>query len=141
LTAHRGVRSLATYENCRLAQLAQRRGQACVLLPSARTVGARPRGAGLVPTDRGSELSAARRACDRTCGRSRMRGQGAAWVAPSVIRGVLEPRRATPGNGSASDPMRTTSVLRRECARNAIPDPYLISMNAHCFDVDCRGLG
>lgn len=39
------------------------------------------------------------------------------------------------------DPKRTTDVFREECVRSGIAEPYLLGINAHCTDLDCRTVG
>ena len=39
------------------------------------------------------------------------------------------------------DPKRTTDVFRSECVKNGVAEPYLVGINAHCPDVDCRTIG
>jgi lipopolysaccharide biosynthesis protein len=39
------------------------------------------------------------------------------------------------------DPKRTTDIFRNECVRHGIAEPYLVGINAHSPDVDCRSLG
>jgi hypothetical protein len=39
------------------------------------------------------------------------------------------------------EPTRTTDVLRDECLRSGLPEPYLIGINAFCSTTDCRRFG
>jgi len=39
------------------------------------------------------------------------------------------------------DPERTVQILRMACSQNGLADPYLVGMDAHCMDTDCRTLG
>jgi lipopolysaccharide biosynthesis protein len=39
------------------------------------------------------------------------------------------------------DPRRTTDVIRHECVRAGLPDPYLVGIDAHCPGTDCREIG
>lgn len=39
------------------------------------------------------------------------------------------------------DPKSTTDLFRAECMRCGINNPYLIGINSHCWDTDCRTLG
>lgn len=39
------------------------------------------------------------------------------------------------------DSRRTTDLLRRECLRAGLPEPYLLGVNAHCSETDCQALG
>jgi lipopolysaccharide biosynthesis protein len=39
------------------------------------------------------------------------------------------------------DSNRTIDVLRTECVRQGLPEPYLLGIDAHCPGVDCRTLG
>ncbi|MBI2821055.1 MAG: glycoside hydrolase family 99-like domain-containing protein [Acidobacteria bacterium] len=39
------------------------------------------------------------------------------------------------------DPRRTTDIFRNECVRQGLPPPYLVGINAHLRNVDCRTLG
>jgi lipopolysaccharide biosynthesis protein/glycosyltransferase involved in cell wall biosynthesis len=39
------------------------------------------------------------------------------------------------------DPKRTTDLIRSECVRAGLPEPYLIGINAHCWNLDCRTIG
>jgi len=38
-------------------------------------------------------------------------------------------------------PQKTTDVIRNECVKAGLPDPYLLGIDAHCPGVDCRTLG
>lgn len=38
-------------------------------------------------------------------------------------------------------PERTTDIIREECVKNGIPQPYLLGINAHCPNFDCRKIG
>ena len=39
------------------------------------------------------------------------------------------------------EPQRTTDVLRQQCLRTGLPDPYLVGVDAHCPGLDARTLG
>lgn len=39
------------------------------------------------------------------------------------------------------DPQRTTDLFRNECIRNGLPEPFLIGINSHCWNLDCRSIG
>jgi len=39
------------------------------------------------------------------------------------------------------DPQRTTDTFRQACLHNGLPEPYLVGVNAHCREQDCRLLG
>jgi lipopolysaccharide biosynthesis protein len=43
--------------------------------------------------------------------------------------------------GDLPNPQRTTDVLRGECIRRGLPEPYLLGIDAHRPGVDCRRLG
>ena len=38
-------------------------------------------------------------------------------------------------------PQRTTDLIRSECVRNGLPEPFLIGINSHCWDLDCSTIG
>ena len=40
-----------------------------------------------------------------------------------------------------TDPQRTTDIIRNECSRAGLPEPYLLGIDAHCPNLDCRALG
>jgi lipopolysaccharide biosynthesis protein len=42
---------------------------------------------------------------------------------------------------SLPDANKTTDVFRTECLRNGISEPYLLGIDAHCSNTDCRQLG
>ncbi len=39
------------------------------------------------------------------------------------------------------EPRRTTDTFRIECIKHGLPEPYLLGINGHCRQVDCRNLG
>jgi Glycosyltransferase WbsX len=39
------------------------------------------------------------------------------------------------------DPQRTTDLFRNESVRNGLPEPFLVGINAHCWNLDCRTIG
>ena len=39
------------------------------------------------------------------------------------------------------EPKRTTDIFRECCVQNGLPEPYLLGIDAHCYNVDCRELG
>jgi lipopolysaccharide biosynthesis protein len=39
------------------------------------------------------------------------------------------------------NPEATCSIFRDECVRAGLPEPYLVGINAHCPEIDCRDLG
>jgi lipopolysaccharide biosynthesis protein/SAM-dependent methyltransferase len=39
------------------------------------------------------------------------------------------------------DPQETTDVFRNECIKNGLPEPYLVGIDAHCPNLDCRTFG
>ncbi|HKY08641.1 MAG TPA: glycoside hydrolase family 99-like domain-containing protein [Candidatus Binatia bacterium] len=39
------------------------------------------------------------------------------------------------------EPKRTTDIIREECLKNGVPNPYLLGVNAHCWNVDCTKIG
>jgi hypothetical protein len=39
------------------------------------------------------------------------------------------------------DPKRTVEVFRNECIKKGLPDPFLLGIDAHCPNFDCRGIG
>jgi lipopolysaccharide biosynthesis protein len=39
------------------------------------------------------------------------------------------------------DPKRTTDTLREQSVRHALPEPFLLGINAHCSHLDCRTVG
>jgi lipopolysaccharide biosynthesis protein len=43
--------------------------------------------------------------------------------------------------GDLPDPKRTTDVFRSECVEQGLAEPYLVGINAHCPDLDCRSIG
>ncbi len=38
-------------------------------------------------------------------------------------------------------PVRTTEIFRTECLKAGLSDPFLVGIDAHCPNADCRGLG
>lgn len=38
-------------------------------------------------------------------------------------------------------PQRTTDIFREQCLRVGVAEPYLVGVNAHAPDVDCRSIG
>lgn len=39
------------------------------------------------------------------------------------------------------NPLKTTDTFRNETVRNGLPEPYLIGVNSHCWNLDCRTIG
>ena len=39
------------------------------------------------------------------------------------------------------DPRRTTDVFRGECIRHGLKEPFLLGVNAHCWNLDCCTIG
>jgi Glycosyltransferase WbsX len=39
------------------------------------------------------------------------------------------------------DPKRTTDVFRTECVKAGLPEPFLVGIDAHCQNFDCRSIG
>lgn len=39
------------------------------------------------------------------------------------------------------DAVKTTTLFREECLRHGVPNPYLVGINSHCWNLDCRTLG
>ena len=39
------------------------------------------------------------------------------------------------------DPQRTTDVFRTECVKAGLPEPFLVGIDAHCQNFDCRSIG
>lgn len=39
------------------------------------------------------------------------------------------------------DPLATTRTLREVCVASGLRDPYLVGVNSHCWNTDCRELG
>jgi len=39
------------------------------------------------------------------------------------------------------NPQRTTDVFRTECVKAGLPEPFLVGIDAHCQNFDCRSIG
>lgn len=39
------------------------------------------------------------------------------------------------------NPNQTAEIIRQACLEKGLPDPYLVGINSHCKDTDCRMLG
>lgn len=39
------------------------------------------------------------------------------------------------------EPKKTTDLFREKCIKSGVPEPYLVGIDAHCINYDCRQLG
>jgi len=70
----------------------------------------------------------------------------AAWLAhafadPRYVRVEGRPLFLVYRPADLPDPASTVAVLRSECERRGQPGPYVLGIDAHCVNVDCRTLG